>query len=60
VSNPLSEEQHLLKSVYSIMLGVHINFFLYVKEAGKMEWGIGKREGEKEREKQIKGLGDGA
>ncbi len=42
------------------MLGVHINFFLYVKEAGKMEWGIGKREGEKEREKQIKGLGDGA
>jgi hypothetical protein len=24
----------------------------------KMEWGIGKREGEREREKRLKGVGD--
>jgi hypothetical protein len=57
VSNPLSEEQCLLQSVYSMMPVIQINFFLYKMEADKTEWGIGRREGEREREKQIKGVG---
>ncbi len=57
VSNPLSEEQCLLQSVYSMVLVIRINFFLYKMEAGKTEWGIRRREGEREREKQIKGVG---
>ncbi len=51
VSNPLSEEQCLLQSVYSMMPLIRINFFLYKMEAGKTVWGIGRREGEREREK---------
>jgi hypothetical protein len=35
---------------------IQINFFLYKTETGKMEWG--KREGERERQKQITGVGD--
>jgi hypothetical protein len=42
-----------------MILVVQINLFLYKTEKGKMEWGIGEREGEREREKQITGIGDG-
>ncbi len=54
VSNPLSEEQCSLKSVYSMMPVIQINFFLYQTEAGKIECGNRKergREREREREK---------
>ncbi len=36
-----------------------INFLLYKMEAGKTEWGVNGREGERETEKWIKGVGDG-
>ncbi len=52
VSNPVSEEQCLLKSVYLTMLVTQIHYFLCKTEAGKTEWGIGKREREREREKE--------
>ncbi len=37
-----------------------INFFYIKQRQVKMKWGTTKREGEREREKWIKGLGDGA
>jgi hypothetical protein len=40
-----------------MMLVVQINLFLYKTEKGKMEWGIGEREGERERKKQSTGVG---
>jgi hypothetical protein len=49
----------LLKSVYSMMLVVKINFFLYKMEAGKN--GVGNRQErgrERERGKRLKGVGD--
>ncbi len=42
---------------FSMMPFIQINFFLYEMEAGKMEWRIGRREGEREREKWIKTAG---
>jgi hypothetical protein len=38
---------------------VRINFFLYQIETGKTEWGVSRREGEREREKWLKGERDG-
>jgi hypothetical protein len=60
----------LLKWVYSMIPLFQINIFLYKTEAGKTEWGVGGREGERkrgregerereverEREKEIRGL----
>jgi hypothetical protein len=35
--------------------------YFYIKQRRvKTEWGVGKSEGEREREEQIKGVGDGA
>jgi len=39
---------------------LHINFLLYKTEAGKTEWGISRREGERERKMRIMGVRDGA
>ncbi len=39
---------------------VRINLILYKTEADKTEWGLGKREGEREREERIKGAREGA
>ncbi len=39
---------------------VQINFLLYKTEAGKMEWGESRREGEGERETPIKRVRDRA
>jgi len=55
----LSEEQRLLKCVYSMIIMGQINFYLYQMEAGITGWGIHGREGERERER-IKGERDRA
>ncbi len=50
----LREDQHSFKCGYSMMLIIQINFLLYEMETGKTEWGVRIREGEREREEQIK------
>jgi hypothetical protein len=50
-----SEEQRSFKSVYSMMPIIQ-NQYPYIKRRQvKTEWGVSRREGEREREKQIKG-----
>jgi hypothetical protein len=39
---------------------IQIKFLFYKMEAGKTEWGVSRREGERETEEQIKGVRDGA
>jgi hypothetical protein len=39
---------------------VWINLFLYTAEAGENSVGVGKKDGEREIEEQIKTVGDGA
>jgi hypothetical protein len=34
---------------------IHINFLLYKTEAGKIEWGISRREGERKKEADYGG-----
>jgi hypothetical protein len=46
----LSEEQHSLKCVYSMITIVQINFLLYKTEEVKMEWEASRKQGERERE----------
>ncbi len=48
----LSEEQRWLKCVYSMMMIVQINFFLYPVGTGKKTEGS-KREREKERKRET-------
>jgi hypothetical protein len=56
----LSEEQRLFKCIYSMMQIIQINFILYKMEAGKNKVGSKqKREGETDRDKQIKGVKEG-
>jgi hypothetical protein len=47
----LSEEQCLLKCVYSIIPIIQINFLLYKTEEVKMEWEASRKQGERERER---------
>jgi hypothetical protein len=55
---PLSEKQHLLRSVYSRMLAVQIIPFLYKTETGEKGVGHSQERGrERERDKRIKGVG---
>ncbi len=42
------------------MPGIQINILLYQLETGITEWGVCGREGERERDKWIKGVRDGA
>ncbi len=50
--DPLSEEQHWIKSVYSMILVISINVFLYKIKAGKN--GVGnKQESGRERKRET-------
>jgi hypothetical protein len=57
----LSEEQHSFKSVYSMMPIIQ-NQYPFMLNGGKVktDWGVSGREGEREREKQIKEVRDRA
>jgi hypothetical protein len=57
----LSEEQHLLKCVYSMILIIQINFLLYTMETGKNGVDSKRERGrEREREEQIRRVRDRA